>query len=95
MGSFSRRPYKEWHYTLNQYNAVHLLFKIFLIWSSGGHLGWQSGIILAIFKSLRITVAEVVVILWVHCFKMFFFLITNIFINNSDFAIQLLPIKNI
>ena len=38
LGSFSKRPYKEWHYNLyemisnlDQYNAVHLLLKIFLI----------------------------------------------------------------
>ena len=65
---------------LDQYNVVHLLFKIFLIQSSGGHFGWQS----------------VVFILWVHCYKIFiFFLISNTFINNADFAIQIFPIKNI
>ena len=38
LGSFSGRPYKECHFklyemmsNLDQYNAVHLLFKIFLI----------------------------------------------------------------
>ena len=38
---------------------------------------------------------EVLVILWVHRYKMFFFLISNTFINNGDFAIQIIPIKNI
>ena len=74
------RSYKECHCkfyemisNLGQYNVVHLLFKIFLIYSSGGHLGWQSGIIWASFRSLRITAAEVVVILWVHRYKIFIF----------------------
>ena len=81
---------------LDQHNVVHLLFKIFLILSSGGHLGWQSGIIWAIDRSLRITAAEVVDFLCVHRYKIFiFFLISNIFTNNGYFAIQIFPIRNI
>ena len=47
------------------------------------------------FRSLRITAAEVVVILWVHRYKIssFFFSFLIFFINNGDFAIQIFPIK--
>ena len=43
---------------------------------------------MAISRSVRITAAEVVVILWVHRYKIFilFSLISNIFINNGDIS---------
>ena len=82
---------------LDQYNLVHCLFKIFLIFRSDCHLGWQIGTIWAIFRSLIITAAEVVVILWIHRYKFSFFFsfLIFFFINNGDFAIQIFPIKNI
>ena len=50
-------------------------------------------------RSLRVTAAEVWVILWVYRYKFFsnliFTLISHIFINIGDFAIQTFLIKNI
>ena len=50
-GSFGRRPYEECHNITNCMKFIsfgpvvqeEMLFKIFLIKKSDGHLGWHSG----------------------------------------------------
>ena len=93
-------------------NVITNCMKLYPIWtsSSGGDVFsnisylelWRPSWLaeqnhLDLFRSLRITAAEVWVILSVHPYKIFniFSLISNIFINIGDFAIQIFLIKNI
>ena len=93
-------------------NVITNCMKLFPIWtsSSGGDVVynisylelWRSSWLaeqnhLNLFRGLKITAAEVWVILSVHPYKNFniLSLISNIFINIGDFAIQIFLIKNI
>ena len=68
---------------LDQYNVVHLLLKYFLSRALAAILAGRA-------ESL-----DSILFLGYIAIKFSFFFISNIFINNVDFAIQIFQIKNI
>ena len=65
---------------LDQYNVVHLLLKYFLSRALAAILAARASFLFSGYIAIKFS---------------FFFLISNIFIDNVDFAIQIFPIKNI
>ena len=65
--------------SLDQYNVVHLLFKYFLSRALATILPGRASFLFCGYIAIKFS----------------FFLISDIFINNVDFAIQIFPIKNI